>query len=146
MQRTHHTLRGELIDLTVKGAEREALILKAGHLASVQLSVRSTCDLELLATGAFSPLDTFMNEEDYLSVVETMRLANGVLFPIPITLSVQASAKIEVGQEVALRNAKNELLAVIKVEDVFSGIGRGNLVSGTTDVRHPLVANAHGRC
>jgi sulfate adenylyltransferase len=136
---------GQLIDLTVKGAEREALILKAGRLPSVQLSVRSTCDLELLATGAFSPLDTFLNEQDYLSVLETMRLANGVLFPIPITLPVPINAKIEAGQEVALRNAKNELLAVMKVEDVFKwDLEREtNSVFGTTDVRHPLVAEMH---
>ena len=75
--------KGELVNLLVSGEEREELIRKANHLASVQLSPRSLCDIELLATGAFSPLDRFMGEADYDRILEEMRLADGTLFPIP---------------------------------------------------------------
>jgi len=78
--------KGKLIDLLVSGEERDELIRTASHLPSVQLSSRSLCDLELLATGAFSPLDRFMGKADYERVLEEMRLADGTLFPIPITL------------------------------------------------------------
>src|SRR5437764_14871708 len=79
---------GNLIDLIVGDDERSELILKSKHLPSIQLSPRSLCDIELLATGAFSPLDRFMGHDDYQHVLEEMRLANGKLFPIPITLPV----------------------------------------------------------
>ena len=136
---------GELISLMAQEDEREKLIVHAGRLPSVQLSVRATCDLELLATGAFSPLSRFMNQSDYLSVLETMRLADGTLFPIPITLPISRGSGIDVGQEIALRNAKNELLALMKVEEMFEWDRNveAEMVYQTTDVRHPLVAEMH---
>ena len=65
-----------------------AEISGAETLPSIQLSERSRCDLELLATGGFSPLDRFLGRTDYERVVAEMRLANGTLFPIPVTLPV----------------------------------------------------------
>jgi len=79
---------GRLIDLLVEGAEREDLARRAGEGATLQLSPRAMCDLELLATGGFSPLDRFMGKADYDSVLDHMRLANGLLWSIPITLPV----------------------------------------------------------
>src|SRR3972149_9399954 len=79
---------GELVNLVKTGAAREALIEQANHLPDVRLSQRSLHDLELLAVGAFSPLDRFMGKVDYQSVINDLRLANGMLFPIPITLTV----------------------------------------------------------
>ena len=73
---------GELVNLVKTGAEREALIELANHLPDIRLSQRSLHDLELLAVGAFSPLDRFMGKADYERVMEEMRLASGVLFPI----------------------------------------------------------------
>ncbi len=136
---------GELVDLIASGAERDALISKAGKLASIQLSLRSLCDLELIATGAFSPVDRFMGELDYYSVLENMRLADGTLFPIPLTLPVRKEDNIQIGQEIALRDAKNDLLAVMKVEEIYEwDIEReAKAVFGTTDVRHPLMAEMH---
>src|SRR5436305_7238641 len=75
----------------------------AGSLPSIQLSERSRCDLELLATGGFSPLDRFMPRADYDRVIDEMRLANGTLFPIPITLPVGDDAPVAIGDDVALR-------------------------------------------
>ncbi|HKQ50804.1 MAG TPA: hypothetical protein VJT74_00445, partial [Pyrinomonadaceae bacterium] len=77
---------GELVDLVVRGEERDELWNRAASLPRLQLSARSVCDLELLATGGFSPLKRFMNQADYDRVLEEMRLADGTLFPIPITL------------------------------------------------------------
>src|SRR4029077_5942495 len=80
---------GELVNLLVEDAERRELTKHANKLSSLQLSLRSLCDLELLSVGAFSPLDRFMGKANYTAVLEKMRLSNGTLFPIPITLPVQ---------------------------------------------------------
>src|SRR3982751_1367771 len=85
---------GKLVNLVVGEAERADLMRHAYTLPSIQLSARSLCDLELLAVGAFSPLDRFMGKEDYLGVVEKMRLKNGTLFPIPITLPLADGAAV----------------------------------------------------
>ncbi|HEX8174598.1 MAG TPA: bifunctional sulfate adenylyltransferase/adenylylsulfate kinase [Pyrinomonadaceae bacterium] len=136
---------GKLVNLLVTGEEREALIRHAGRLPSIQLSRRSLCDLELLACGAFSPLERFMGQADYHSVLEEMRLATGELFPIPITLPVEEDHSVIIGQEIALRDLKNNLMAVMAVEEVFEWdlMREAERVCGTTDVRHPLVAEMH---
>ncbi|HTM07773.1 MAG TPA: bifunctional sulfate adenylyltransferase/adenylylsulfate kinase [Verrucomicrobiae bacterium] len=133
---------GKLINLLVAEPERAEVTRYAHTLPSIQLSARSLCDLELLAVGAFSPLDRFMDREDYLGVVDKMRLKDGTLFPIPITLPVADGDAIRVGGDVALRNANNDLIGVMKIEERFawdlnheaSGVYR------TTDSRHPIVA------
>ena len=79
---------GKLINLVVQSSEREKLLAEIPSLPSIQISERSVCDLELLATGAFSPIDRFMGESDFQSVLDTMRLSDGTLFPMPITLPV----------------------------------------------------------
>jgi sulfate adenylyltransferase len=83
-----------------------------------------------------------MSQEDYLRVVEEMRLNNGTLFPIPITLAVTDGKDIRVGADLALRNANNELIAVLKVEEKFEWDFNHEVsnVYGTTDSRHPMVA------
>jgi len=134
---------GRLVDLTVADeVERMKWIGKASSLPSLQLSPRSLCDLELLATGGFSPLDRFMGEADYLRVLSEMRLADGTLFPIPITLPLPQDVPIRVGDEIALRSVKNDLLAVMTVEEKFlwDVETEARQVYGTTDVRHPLIA------
>jgi len=133
---------GKLVDLVVGAAERADLIRHAITLPSIQLSARSLCDLELLAVGAFSPLDRFMGKEDYLGVVEKMRLASGTLFPIPITLPVADGDAIRLGADIALRNANNDLIGVMKVEEKFAWDlnHEASNVYRTTDSRHPIVA------
>jgi sulfate adenylyltransferase len=133
---------GELINLLAEGEERDELTRRASELTSLQLSNRSLCDLELLATGAFSPLDRFMNKSDYTRVIEEMRLQSGTLFPIPITLPVRDLASVRVGEEIALRSPKNDLLAVMMIEEIFDwDLQReARLVLRTEDVRHPLIS------
>ncbi len=110
---------GTLVDLVVCGAEREELLEKANRLPALRLSPRAVCDLELLATGAFSPLDRFMGKADYEEVLHRMRLADGTLFPIPIALPAPEVQGIKLGQEIALRSPRNELLAVMLIEELY---------------------------
>ena len=136
---------GKLVNLMAPAEELDHLKRYAGKLPSIQLSERSLCDLELLATGAFSPLDRFMGQQDYQSVLDTMRLSNGAVFPIPITLPVEPGPDIRLGQEIALRDQKNNILALMTIEEIYEwDINEtAEKVFGTTDLRHPLVAEMH---
>lgn len=136
---------GKLVDLRVPLEEREELKDLAGRLPSVQLSERSVCDLALLVSGAFSPLERFMGQKDHQRVLEEMRLASGHVFPIPVTLPVQPFPGLELEAEIALRDAKNEILAVMRVDDLYPWDLKevAEKVFGTRDVRHPLVAEMH---
>ena len=133
---------GTLVDLAVHGPEQEELSTVAASLPSLQLSARSLCDLELLATGAFSPLERFMGEEDYHNVLHEMRLISRVLFPIPITLTADKSWLGREGDRLALRDSRNNLLAVMTIEETFTWDRKeeARLVLGTEQPRHPLVA------
>ncbi len=136
---------GQLIDLRVPPEEVEELKAYATRLPSIQLSPRATCDLELLAVGAFSPLDRFMGREDYQRVLDEMRLASGHIFPIPVTLPVEPDPAIRLDQEITLRDAKNNLLAVMRIEEIYEWDREeaAQKVFGTQDFRHPLVAEMH---
>jgi sulfate adenylyltransferase len=136
---------GRLIDLNVAAESALAVRAHASLLPSIQLSERAICDLELLATGAFSPLDRFMGREDYERVLEDMRLTSGHIFPIPVTLPVEAGSAIRLDQDVALRDERNELLAVMTIEEIYQwDLARvAERVFGTQDLRHPLVAEMH---
>jgi sulfate adenylyltransferase len=136
---------GALVNLIVADETVEQLKGEASRLPSIQLSERSMCDLELLAVGAFSPLDTFMSEADFLGVVEEVRLANGHLFSIPITLPVDRDEAIGLDKQVALRSPKNELMAVLTIDEIYDWDrdAVAQKVFGTLDTRHPLVAEMY---
>jgi len=133
---------GKLVNLVVTGEERKALLERANHLPSVQISSRALCDLELLATGGFSPLDRFMGKADYERVMTEMRLKNGTLFPIPVTLPVDESALPSYAEAVVLCDSRNNTIAVMEIEEIyhFDPQREARLVLGTTDSRHPLVS------
>ena len=118
----------------------------ANALPSAQLSARALCDLEMLATGAFSPLEGFMNRADYERVVREMRLASNHVFPIPVALPIDAESGIRENREIALRDAKNNLLAVMKTEEIYewNRVEFAREVLGTEDTRHPLIAEMSG--
>ena len=141
MQNLIEPFGGTLVDLVVNQQDRSQLVAEASNLPSLQLSERSVCDLELLATGGFSPLDGFMRRSDYESVVAEMRLADGTIFPIPITLPVDHFDGLELDKKLALRDAHNDLLGVMTVEEIYewSPSEFANNVLSTTDLRHPLV-------
>ncbi len=131
-----------LVNLLVGKQNYAELFTEAGELPSVQLTLRQTLDLELLAVGAFSPLDRFMSETDYKNVSDTMRLANGTVFPIPITLSVDDPTNLKLGAFVALRDVADNILATMKVEEVYGWNANDFAVQilGTNDLRHPFVS------
>jgi sulfate adenylyltransferase len=133
---------GELIDLVVKGEEYEELLEKSSRLPSIQISQRALCDLELLATGAFSPLDRFMGKADYERVLTEMRLTNGMLFPIPVTLPVDEDSLSSWGEQITLSDSRNNTIAVMQLEEVYhwDELREARLALGTTDPRHPLVS------
>jgi sulfate adenylyltransferase len=135
-----------LVDLTVSSEELEELKAEASTLPSLQLSERAVCDLELLATGAFSPLDRFMGREDYRRVLDEMRLVSGHIFPIPVTLPVDPSQQVRLDQRITLRNTKNEPLAIMRVEEIYEWDLEelAQKVFQTQDLRHPLIAEMHG--
>jgi sulfate adenylyltransferase len=136
---------GELVNLLVAPDDIADAKAYAGRLPSIQLTERQKYDLELLAVGAFSPLKTFMGEKDYQSVLDTMRLANGMLFPIPITLSVDPGDDIQIGQDIALRDRKNNILAILKIKEIYNWDleETAEKVYGKMDLRHPLVSEMH---
>ncbi|MBV9210252.1 MAG: sulfate adenylyltransferase, partial [Acidobacteria bacterium] len=133
---------GALVNLLQPEEALEELKLYAASLPHVQLAERAVCDLELLATGGFSPLQTFLGRKDYERVLEEMRLANGKLFPIPLTLNISKDFPLKLDSEIALRDSYNNLLALMRVEEVFDWERdrEARAVCGTVDPRHPLVA------
>jgi sulfate adenylyltransferase len=133
---------GKLVDLVVTGEKRQELLEQAGRLNSIKISSRALCDLELLATGAFSPLDRFMGHADYERVLAEMRLCDGSLFPIPITLTVEDGSLPRQHEQVTLRDARNNIVAIMQLEEIFGWDPRdeAQMVLGTTDPRHPLVS------
>jgi len=136
---------GALVDLLVSDEEREEAHARAGALPRVKLTQRGVCDLEILATGGFSPLRGFLKREDYRRVVGEMRLASGELFPIPVTCPVEPAEGVRVGREIALTDAHDDLLAIMRVEEIYEWdlSEEARLVCGTFDSRHPLVAEMH---
>jgi sulfate adenylyltransferase len=139
---------GHLVSLVAQGDSYEELNSYAKRLPSIRLSERSLCDLELLAVGAFSPLDHFMRAGDYQRVLDEMRLLNGALFPLPITLPVseEALSAIRLDQDIALRNAHNEPLAIMTVEEIYPWDLREAAVKalGSESLKHPLVSEMRG--
>ncbi len=133
---------GELVNLIARGEEREALIARSSGLKSIKISARALNDLELLATGAFSPLDRFMGKADYERVLTDMRLTDGTLWPLPVTLTADPAELPIVGEELVLRNSHNDLIAVMKLEEVYTWDAEkeARLSLGTNDSRHPLVS------
>jgi sulfate adenylyltransferase len=137
-----------LVNLFAGEEEASELRGAAPYLPALQLSERSVCDLELLATGAFSPLDRFMGAGDYRRVLAEMRLASGHVFPIPITLPfvAPANAGIREGRDIALCDARREVLAVMTIEEIYEWKPdvEAAEVYATRDLRHPLVAEMQG--
>jgi len=137
---------GKLVNLLVTGEERDELVARLHNLPSIKINQRALNDLELLATGGFSPLDRFMDKSTYERVLHEMRMDGGTLWPLPITLTANPSELPRVGSELVLRNALNDPLAIMKLEEVFSWDPEkeARLAYGTDDARHPMVSEMGG--
>lgn len=131
---------GKLINRIATGDRKKELEAKADSLLNITLEDRYGADIEMIAIGAFSPLEGFMGKADVQSVMDNMKLANGLAWGIPILLPAgDYYDQIKVGDEVALRDQSNRLLAVIKVEEKFELDMNelGQKCFNATDENHP---------
>ena len=135
---------GMLTNLLVDEPRGEQLRAASKRWPSWDLTSRQLCDLELLMNGAFSPLQGFMGQADYESVCSSMRLRNGLIWPIPIVLDlpVEFAARLQRGTSVALRDPEGVMVAAIHVEEVWEPDRKAEAESvfGTTDRKHPGVS------
>jgi len=135
---------GELKNLYLDEVGARAEKTRSRDLPSWDLSMRQTCDIEMLLNGAFSPLEGFLGEKDYRSVLAKTRLASGVIWPMPITLDVTPAFadKIEEGATIALRDAEGVLIATMDVSSIYrpDKAAEAKAVFGTTDETHPAVS------
>ncbi|MEQ9097341.1 MAG: sulfate adenylyltransferase [Phycisphaerales bacterium] len=111
---------GTLVDQVATGARRDELVKEAEGLTRIDLSMKQSCDVEMIGTGAFSPLTGFMGSADVKGVIEDMKLESGVRWPIPITLSVDKAKAPKEGERVALYAPNGTLQAVMTVDEVFA--------------------------
>lgn len=136
---------GTLIRRQIPSEALPAALEEAASLPSVTLSSWSASDLDLIAIGGFSPLTGFMGSADYRSVVQEMRLQNGLVWPIPITLPVdrEQAASLKEGQAVALRGPDGRLLGRLLLSEkyTYDKEAEAQAVYRTTDPAHPGVAH-----
>ena len=136
---------GVLVDAVVDDERASELRKASTHWPSWDLTPRHLCDLELLLSGAFSPLRGFLGSADVASVCADMRLSDGTLWPIPVTLDVpdELATQVGPGASVALRDPEGVMLAALHVEEVYRPDLRAEAqgVFGTTDPAHPGVAH-----
>jgi sulfate adenylyltransferase len=141
------SIHAPIPELYVSSDSAAKLKIEAGNLPSWDLTARQICDLELLMNGGFHPLKGFLSEADYNGVVETMRTADGTLWPIPVTLDVSQrfADGIEPGQDIALRDQEGVILAILSVTDkwVPDKTNEAVRVFGADDVAHPAVNYLH---
>src|SRR5262245_35674858 len=135
---------GRLVDRSVAPSEREAMLRAVAKSVNLTINAREEADLELIANGAFSPLEGFLGEADYVAVRNNRRLASGLVWSIPVTLSVTKGERkqLKIGDDVALRSRDGRLLAVLHLEEIFSYDKQleAEAVYRTTDEKHPGVA------
>ncbi|MFP4177051.1 MAG: bifunctional sulfate adenylyltransferase/adenylylsulfate kinase [Planctomycetota bacterium] len=134
---------GELVDPLVDDDRASELKERSTDWASWDLTERQLCDIELLLNGGFSPLEGFMTRDDYTGVCEQMRLSDGTLWPIPITLDItrDLAEGVQTGDMLALRDREGVMLAALHVEDIWAPDleHEGHCVYGTSDAAHPAV-------
>ena len=133
---------GELVDLVAQPETANQLKAHSREWPSWDLSARQLCDLELLLSGGFSPLRGFMNRADYESVCHDMKLASGLLWPMPITLDIteEIAKTLKPGSsKVALRDPEGVMLAILHVEDVWQPDRKteAKAVFNSTSKAHP---------
>ena len=139
---------GTLVDLLAPAATAERLAAEARNLPKLVVNERELADLEMLATGALSPLRGFAGKADYDSVIDTMHLADGTAWTIPVTLSLSDAEAKRIGgadRVALLAEEGGEPLAVVDVEGTFTRDREREAASvfGTTDSAHPGVEALH---
>ncbi|WP_251555318.1 sulfate adenylyltransferase [Neobacillus muris] len=134
---------GKLISRFATPEQAKMWLESSGQLPSIVLDPWALSDLELIATGAFSPLTGFMTEKDYRSVLKTMRLADGTVWTIPVTLPVtrKEAADLNIGSRVSLTGQNGKPYGILILEGKYSYDKEEEalLLYGTTDLNHPGV-------
>ncbi|MBM4763611.1 sulfate adenylyltransferase [Bacillus sp. B15-48] len=144
---------GKLVNRVLAGEEQAQAIERAKTLPMIMVDLEAVITLEMIATGVLSPNEGFMNEVDYKSVLTKGRLANGVVWPVPLSFAPigdrnkQVIQSLSVGDEVALVDESREPVAIIKLEDIFDYDRqfRAKHLFGTTDRNHPGVDSIYRR-
>jgi sulfate adenylyltransferase len=135
---------GTLVNLIVEENRREELRAASKEWVSWDLTSRQLCDLELLMNGGFSPLEGFMGQADYESVCASMRLKNGLIWPMPVVLDLPAefAKKLKPGASIALRDPEGVMLAALHVKEIWEPNRQSEAenVFGTSDRKHPGVS------
>ncbi|TDA63811.1 MAG: sulfate adenylyltransferase [Clostridia bacterium] len=135
---------GKLVQQVLAGEELKEAAGKVPYLRQVVLGGVALSELELLATGAYSPLEGFMRRDDYISVVENMRLADGTVWSLPITLPVDRAlaGELREGEEVALAGEDGKMYGLMRVEDIYGydRLKEAREVYRATEAAHPGVA------
>ncbi|HLW40083.1 MAG TPA: sulfate adenylyltransferase [Brumimicrobium sp.] len=144
---------GKLVDLVLKGKELEDAIKRAADLPKIMIDMEAVITIEMISTGVLSPNEGFMNEEDYTSVLNTGRLKNGVIWPVPLSFAPTGERNqeiiktLKVGQEIALIDENKDAIAILILNDIFSYDRdfRASKLFGTTDRNHPGVDSIYRR-
>lgn len=144
---------GKLINRVLTGKEQEEAMIRARKLPTIMVDLEAVITLEMIATGVLSPNEGFMNEADYKSVLKKGRLANGTVWPVPLSFAPIGNRNKEIvqtlsiGDEVALADETKDPVAILKIEDIFdyNKEERAFHLFGTTDRDHPGVDSIYRR-
>ncbi len=138
---------GRLVNRELTGAARDEALARASGLPKILLNEVAVADIEMIAIGALSPLTGFMCQADYESVVENMRLANGLVWSLPVTLPIttERARDLKEGDEVALLETADHVLAVMRISEkyTYDKTREAEKVYRTTDDKHPGVARLY---
>ena len=144
---------GKLVNQVLTGEEQKKAMEKAKTLPIIVVDMEAVITLEMIATGVLSPIDGFMDEENYISVLKEGRLKDGTIWPVPLSfapigdLNKEVIQSIKVGDEVALADKTKEPVAILKLTDIFNYDRefRAEHLFGTTDRNHPGVDSIYRR-
>lgn len=142
---------GQLVQRIVKEEERDQLLAQAQQWKQIPINTWTISDLDLIGVGAFSPLEGFMEEADYHSVVENMRLSNGTVWSIPITLALDESitSTLQIGEQVALVGEQDGVIyGTLEVRSIYTVDQQQEAVKifKTDDPEHPGIQKLFSRC
>ncbi len=139
---------GTLVNRELDSKEIDQIWSKLDDLPKIKLNVRERSDIEMIAVGAFSPLKGFMGKQEYESVIDNMRLLNGLPWTIPITLSTdeENATKLSIGQDVALIGDNDRAIAILHLDEKYHYDKEKEAIQvyGTDEVEHPGVAYLKG--
>ena len=140
---------GSLVNRELQGDALKSAIAHAKELPQFTLDERELSDLELIGVGALSPLTGFMRRMDYETVVESMRLSDGLIWAMPVTKAVtkEQAATLKEGQEITLVDENGEAMAIMQVTDIYSYDKKREAEKcfGTTEDKHPGVARLYAQ-